>query len=223
MGLHPPKRFDKIVDIDYCHIQTKLANEILVEIKKESLSLNLEPYDIINHKGFLRNVIIKHPRFSNQVMVNLVTAYKNHDALLPIVQKVQKISKNIKSIINTINSGKSDSSYGMPKDLLYGENFIVEKLGVYEFEISADSFFQTNSLQALNLYEYIKDEALLSGQEIIYDFYCGTGTISLFLSKNAQKVFGFEIVESAIIDAKKMLLEIMLKMLIFFVVTFLKC
>ena len=140
LGLHPPKRFDKIVDIDYCHIQTKLANEILVEIKKESLSLNLEPYDIINHKGFLRNVIIKHPRFSNQVMVNLVTAYKNHDALLPIVQKVQKISKNIKSIINTINSGKSDSSYGMPKDLLYGENFIVEKLGVYEFEISADSF-----------------------------------------------------------------------------------
>ena len=203
LGLHPPKRFDKIVDIDYCHIQTKLANEILVEIKKESLSLNLEPYDIINHKGFLRNVIIKHPRFSNQVMVNLVTAYKNHDALLPIVQKVQKISKNIKSIINTINSGKSDSSYGMPKDLLYGENFIVEKLGVYEFEISADSFFQTNSLQALNLYEYIKDEALLSGQEIIYDFYCGTGTISLFLCKNAQKVFGFEIVESAIIDAKK--------------------
>ena len=203
LGLHPPKRFDKIVDIDYCHIQTKLANEILIVIKKESLNLKLEPYDIINHKGFLRNVIIKHPRFSNQIMVNIVTAYKNHDALLPIVEKVQKISPNIKSIINTINSGKSDSSYGMPKNLLFGENFIIEKLGMYEFEISADSFFQTNSFQALNLYEYIRDEALLSGKETIYDFFCGTGTISLFLSEKAKKVFGFEIVESAIIDAKK--------------------
>ena len=203
LGLHPPKRFDKIVDIDYCHIQTKLANEILSVVKKECLSQNLKPYDIINHEGFLRNIIIKHPKFSNQVMINIVTAYKDHDILLPVINKIKSISPNIKSIINTINSKKGDSSYGMPKELLFGDKYIIEKLGEYEFEISADSFFQTNSIQALNLYEYIKNEVISNEKKIIYDFYCGTGTISLFLSKYAKKVFGFEIVESAIIDAKK--------------------
>ena len=91
----------------------------------------------------------------------------------------------------------------MPQNLLYGENFIVEHLNEFKFEISADSFFQTNSIQALNMYEYVRDECNLSGSEIIYDFYCGTGTISIFVAKNAKKVYGFEIVESAIKDAKK--------------------
>ena len=203
LGLHPPRRFDKIVDIDNCEIQTKLANKILALIKKESIKNELCPYDIINHIGFIRNVVIKHPKYSNQVMINIITAYKDDKLLIPIVDKLKKLSPNIKSIINTINDKKSDSAYGMPQNLLYGENFIVEYLNEFEFEISADSFFQTNSIQALNMYEYVRDECKLSGSEIIYDFYCGTGTISIFVAKNAKKVYGFEIVESAIKDANK--------------------
>ena len=203
LGLHPPRRFDKIVDIDNCEIQTKLSNKILALIKKESIKNKLCPYDIINHIGFIRNVIIKHPKHSNQVMINIITAYKDDKLLMPIVNKLKKLSPNIKSIINTINDKKSDSAYGMPQNLLYGENFIVEYLNEFEFEISADSFFQTNSIQALNMYEYVRDECKLSGAEIIYDFYCGTGTISIFVAKNAKKVYGFEIVESAIKDANK--------------------
>ena len=203
LGLHPPRRFDKIVDVDNCDIQTKLANKILALIKKEAIENELAPYDIINHTGFMRNVVIKHPKYSDQVMINIITAYKQDELLIPIVSKLKKISPNIKSIINTINDKKSDSAYGMPQNLLYGENFIVEHLNEFEFEISADSFFQTNSIQALNMYEYIRNECNLSGSEIIYDFYCGTGTISIFVAKNAKKVYGFEIVESAIKDAKK--------------------
>ena len=203
LGLHPPRRFDKIVDVDNCDIQTKLANKILALIKKETIENELTPYDIINHTGFMRNVVIKHPKYSDQVMINIITAYKQDELLIPIVSKLKKISPNIKSIINTINDKKSDSAYGMPQNLLYGENFIVEHLNEFEFEISADSFFQTNSIQALNMYEYIRNECNLSGSEIIYDFYCGTGTISIFVAKNAKKVYGFEIVESAIKDAKK--------------------
>jgi len=203
LGLHPPRRFDKIVDVDNCDIQTKLANKILALIKKESIENELDPYDIINHTGFIRNVVIKHPKYSDQVMINIITAYKQDELLMPIVSKLKKISPNIKSIINTINDKKSDSAYGMPQNLLYGENFIVEHLNEFEFEISADSFFQTNSIQALNMYEYVRDECNLSGSEIVYDFYCGTGTISIFVAKNAKKVYGFEIVESAIKDAKK--------------------
>ena len=183
LGLHPQKRFDKIVDLDNCEIQTKLANKILKIIKKECIEKKIEPYDILKHKGFMRNIIIKHPKYSNEVMVNIVTAYEKNELLNSIVSKVQKISSNIKSIINTINNKKSDISYGMPKKILYGEKFIVENLNEFEFEISADSFFQTNSIQALKMYEHIKSESKLTGHEIIYDFYCGTGTISIFLSK----------------------------------------
>ena len=203
LGLHPPKRFDKIVDVDNCEIQTKLANKILTLIKKESIENDLVPYDIINHTGFIRNVVIKHPKYSDQVMINIITAYEKVEFLMPIVYKLKKISPNIKSIINTINDKKSDSAYGMPQKLLYGENFIVEYLNEFKFEISADSFFQTNSIQALNMYEYVRNECKLSGSEIVYDFYCGTGTISIFVAKNAKKVYGFEIVASAIKDAKK--------------------
>ena len=203
LGLHPPRRFDKIVDVDNCDIQTKLANKILALIKKESIENILDPYDIINHTGFIRNIVIKHPKYSNQVMINIITAYKQDELLIPIISKLKKISPNIKSIINTINDKKSDSAYGMPQNLLYGKNFIVEYLNEFEFEISADSFFQTNSIQALNMYEYVRDECNLNGSEIVYDFYCGTGTISIFIAKNARKVYGFEIVESAIKDAKK--------------------
>ncbi len=203
LGLHPPRRFDKIVDIDNCEIQTKLSNQILTTLKTESIEQKLIPYDIINHKGFIRNVIIKHPKYSDQVMVNIVTAYENIDLLMPIVSKIKKISSNIKSIINTINDKKSDSAYGMPQKVLYGEKVIVEYLNNFKFEISADSFFQTNSMQALEMYEYVRHECNLTGSEVVYDFYCGTGTISIFVAENAKKVYGFEIVESSIKDAKK--------------------
>ena len=203
LGLHPPKRFDKIVDLDNCDIQTKLANKILALIKKESIKNNLDPYDIINHTGFIRNIIIKHPKYSNQVMINIITAYEQDELLMPIVSKLKKLSSNIKSIINTINDKKSDSAYGMPQKLLYGKKFIIEYLDKFKFEISADSFFQTNSIQALKMYKYIRSECNLNGSEVVYDFYCGTGTISIFVAKNAKKVYGFEVVESAIEDAKK--------------------
>ena len=203
LGLHPPRRFDKIVDIDNCDIQTELSNKILQQIKIDAISNNLEPYDFIKHTGFLRNIIIKHPKFSNEVMVNIVTAYNDEEALAPLVESIKNISKNIKSILNTINNKKSDVSYGEPKKLLFGNDFIYETLENYKFKISADSFFQTNSTQALEMYQHIKNECKLTGKEIVYDFYCGTGTISIFVAKDAKNVFGFEIVESAIYDAKK--------------------
>ena len=90
LGLHPPRRFDKIVDVDNCDIQTKLANKILALIKKESIENNLDPYDIINHTGFIRNIVIKHPKYSNQVMINIITAYKQDDILIPIISELKK-------------------------------------------------------------------------------------------------------------------------------------
>tara|TARA_B100000614_G_scaffold114181_1_gene102583 strand:- start:11397 stop:12803 length:1407 start_codon:yes stop_codon:yes gene_type:complete len=201
LGLHPPKRFDKIVDIDNCDLQSKIANEILIIIKDMVLSFDLIPYDIINHKGFLRNVVVKHTKFANQIMINIVTAYQDEKSLKPIINELKKISPNIVSIINTINDKKSDSFIGEKQNLLFGKDIIIENLSDFQFQISADSFFQPNSEQALKMYNHIKSESNIKSHETIYDFYCGTGTISIFLSKEAKKVIGFEIVEAAIKDA----------------------
>ena len=200
IGLHPKGRFDKTIDIQSCEIQSKVANQIINNVRDTSIKSKLIPYDIKKHTGFLRQLVIRSADYNNETMVIIVTSKKDHAKLSPIVKSLSKM-KEVKSIINNVNSRKADVSYSDEQYLLYGEDFITEKLGKYKFKISPDSFFQTKSKQAKKLYDIIKKEADLNGSEIIYDLYCGTGTIGIYLSDKAKKVFGFEIIPSAIDDA----------------------
>ena len=200
IGLHPKGRFDKIIDIQSCEIQSHIANQIINTVRDIAIELKIIPYDIKKHVGFLRQLVIRSADYNNETMVIIVTSKKDHDKLSPIIKELSKI-KEIKSIINNVNSRKADVSYSEEQYILYGEDSITEKLGTYKFKISPDSFFQTNSKQAKKLYDIIKDEADLKGDEIVYDLYCGTGTIGIYLSDKAKKIFGFEIIHSAIDDA----------------------
>ena len=200
LGLHPKGRFDKIIDIESCEIQSDIANKIVTISREISIKNNLIPYDIKKHVGFLRQLVIRSSSFNNETMIILVTSKNDQKKLSPIVKALSKI-KEVKCIINSINKRKADVSSSPEQYLLYGDDFIIEKLGNYKFKISADSFFQTNSKQAEKLYDIIKKEADLKGNEIIYDLYCGTGTIGIYLSDKAKKVFGFEVISSAIDDA----------------------
>ena len=200
IGLHPKGRFDKTIDLEDCKIQTKIANHIVDIVRKVSIENKLEPYDIKNHTGFLRQLVIRSANYKNETMVIIVTSTNDNEKLTPIVEELKKINE-VKSIINNVNRKKADVSYSEEQYLIYGDDFITEKLGTYKFKISPDSFFQTNSNQAKVLYDLVKKEAELKGDEIIYDLYCGTGTIGIYLSKKAKKVFGFEIIPSAIDDA----------------------
>ena len=200
IGLHPKGRFDKIIDIQSCEIQSHIANQIINTVRDIAIELKIIPYDIKKHVGFLRQLVIRSADYNNETMVIIVTSKKDHDKLSPIIKELSKI-KEIKSIINNVNSRKADISYSEEQYILYGEDSITEKLGKYKFKISPDSFFQTNSKQAKKLYDIIKDEADLKGDEIVYDLYCGTGTIGIYLSDKAKKIFGFEIIHSAIDDA----------------------
>ena len=200
IGLHPKGRFDKIIDIQSCEIQSHIANQIINTVRDIAIELKIIPYDIKKHIGFLRQLVIRSADYNNETMVIIVTSKKDHDKLSPIIKELSKI-KEIKSIINNVNSRKADVSYSEEQYILYGEDSITEKLGKYKFKISPDSFFQTNSKQAKKLYDIIKDEADLKGDEIVYDLYCGTGTIGIYLSDKAKKIFGFEIIHSAIDDA----------------------
>jgi len=201
IGLHVPKRFDKILNINQCHINHKTFNDIISICKQVSNKEKLIPYDVVKHTGFLRYLMIRIGVHTDEIMINFVTAGFEPKMMYPFVDAIKNEIPNISSIVNTINNEKNNTATGNTK-LLHGKEFITEKIGKYHFKISANSFFQTNSYQVKNLYEYIKKSAKLDKNDILYDLYCGTGTIGIYLSKYVKKIYGIEIVEDAIIDAK---------------------
>ena len=204
LGLHIPGRFDKILDINNCYIQPEIGNRILSVTRDVCLSnRELRPYDPKSHIGFLRFLMLRYGMNTQDLMVNIVTAYHDIDKLTPLTDALLKEFSEITSLVNNVNTRKADVAFGESETLLYGEPSIKEKLGDLTFEISANSFFQTNTGQGEILYQEIKDATNLNGDEILYDLYCGTGTIGLYLSKKAKKIFGFEVIRSALDDAEK--------------------
>ena len=201
LGLHPRGVWYKVIDINNCYLHPPIANEILQFVKK--ITIKLKPYDIKQHSGFLRGLIIRTAENTDDIMINFITKENKISLLEPIVNLLIKKYPQITSIINNINRSKANISKGESQNILYGKNFIIEKLGEYNFIISPDSFFQVNTKQAKLLYDIILEEASLTGTEIVYDLFCGTGSIALYLSQYAKYIYGFEIVESAIRDAKQ--------------------
>tara|TARA_Y100001970_G_scaffold156460_1_gene191441 strand:- start:14775 stop:16181 length:1407 start_codon:yes stop_codon:yes gene_type:complete len=204
LGLHIPGRFDKILDIKNCHIQPEIGNKILSLTREVCLKHSeLRPYDPRSHIGFLRFLMIRYGINTGDLMVNLVTSYHDINKISPLTDALLENFPEITSLVNNVNTRKADVAFGEYETLLFGESFIREKIDDFTFEISANSFFQTNTFQGEILYEEVKNLIGLKGDEIVYDLYCGTGTIALFLSKNAKTVYGFEVIRSALDDAEK--------------------
>jgi 23S rRNA (uracil1939-C5)-methyltransferase len=203
LGLHIPGRFDKILDINECHIQPKIGNDILNFVREKAIELKLKPFDVKTHIGFLRHLVLRFGANTDEIMVNIVTSYENTDFLFPLVQDLIKKFPQITSVINNINTRKGDTAFGEYEILMHGDPIITDKIGDLTFEISANSFFQTNTLQAEELYQAVLDGADLTGEETVYDLYCGTGSISLFLAQKAKAVYGFEMIRSAVEDAQR--------------------
>ncbi|MBT7377275.1 MAG: 23S rRNA (uracil(1939)-C(5))-methyltransferase RlmD [Candidatus Marinimicrobia bacterium] len=201
LGLHVPGRYDKILNINECHIQSKDSNRILEILKEMTVDLKLAPYDIKAHTGFMRHLMIRHGGSTDEIMVNIVTSRDEHEKLQSIVDRLTEELPNIVSIVNNITSRRAGVSTGDQQILLFGKDTINDKLGDYEYMISADSFFQTNTHQAKRLYDIIKEEAALTRDDVLYDLFCGTGSISIYLAKSAKIVYGFELVMSAVQDA----------------------
>ncbi len=201
LGLHIPGRFDKILDIQDCYLHPKLGNEILNTVRTLAKEQGLKPYDQKTHIGFLRHLVLRFGLNTDQFMINIVTSYENPDLLDPLVEKLMEKFPQVTSVINTINTKKADTAYGDYELLYHGSPTIQEELDGITFEISSTSFFQTNTSQAKRLYGAVKSAAKLTGKEIIYDLYCGTGTIALSLSTYAEEVHGFELIDTAVEDA----------------------
>ena len=203
LGMHIPERWDKILNIDRCYIMPELGNEILIKVKSLVQELALQPYNQKTHNGFLRYLMMRFGVNTGDLLVNLVTAYENTDLLNPLVNKLTKAFPQITTIVNNINTRKADVAFGEYELHLHGKPALEEKLGKLTFEISANSFFQTNTLMAEKLYQTALKGAHLTGEEVVFDLYCGTGSISLFLAQKAKEVHGFEVIVSAVEDATR--------------------
>ncbi|MGH2649531.1 MAG: 23S rRNA (uracil(1939)-C(5))-methyltransferase RlmD, partial [Ginsengibacter sp.] len=167
-----------------------------------SLANNYSYYNIKEHKGWLRNAIIRKST-TGELMVNLVFGYDDEKEREKICNHLLGKLPSITTLLYTINSKRNDTIYDLEPKTVAGKGFIIERLENFSFKISPKSFFQTNTKQAERLYDVVKKFAALQGNEIIYDLYCGTGSIGIFLSNNAKAIVGVDVVEDAINDAKE--------------------
>ncbi len=201
LGFHIPKMWDKILDINKCHLQEDPSNAIRNEIRDFANLNNLTFFNPRSHEGLLRTLML---RTSSTGEIMLLIQFfeddkKNRELLLDhLYNKFPKIT----SLQYVINNKANDTLYDTNIQLYKGRDYILEEMEGLKFSINAKSFYQTNSDQAFELYKITRDFAGLSGNEIVYDLYTGTGTIAQFVSKNAKKVIGVESVPEAIEDAK---------------------
>ena len=200
-GLHVKSRFDKIVDVNDCHINGKLSNKIFQFIKQDLHKYNIIPFDIKKRTGFLRNVIIRQGHATNQILINFIITQSDNSCLIPIAKNLVREFDEIKSVLSSTVKRNSGSSFSDEEKILWGEDYITEKINENIYKISSNSFFQTNSKQAKVLYDLIIQIAGFKGNEIVYDLYCGTGSIGLHIAKHVKMVYGIEVVMSAVIDA----------------------
>ncbi len=196
------KHSHDIIDIKECFIHHKINIKIIEIIKKFMIKNKIEPYDEITHKGLVRHILTRIGFATNEIMICLVINGKYLDNKNELIEDLLKID-GVKSIVLNINEKQTNVILGNQVKVLWGKEYIIDEIGEIKFKISALSFFQVNTFQTNKLYEKVLEFAELKGNETVVDAYCGVGSISLFLAKSARLVYGIEIVEEAIIDARK--------------------
>jgi 23S rRNA (uracil1939-C5)-methyltransferase len=201
LGFHPPGAFDKVIDIQHCSLQQEPANHIRNTIRTIALSQELSFYDPRNHEGFLRTLLL---RVTTLGEIMVVIAFGEDDAkkISLFLDEVKTALPEITSLFYCVNTKMNDSLYDLEMHHLAGKSFIHERLGHVTYKIGPKSFFQTNTRQAVNLYNIVKEFANLTGTEIVYDLYTGLGSIALYLAANAKHIIGIEEIPAAIEDAK---------------------
>lgn len=202
LGFHVPRRFDRVVDLEECHLQADPSNEIRLALRDFALEKDLSFYDIFEHRGLLRNLIIRNSN-TGDLMVIVQFGMDAPTEIEEVMHFLSKRFPQITSLQYIINTKKNETFHDLPVVLYRGEPFITEEMEDLRFEVAAKSFFQTNSRQALTLYRVAREFADLKGDELVFDLYTGTGTIANFVAKKARQVIGIEYVEQAILDARK--------------------
>jgi 23S rRNA (uracil1939-C5)-methyltransferase len=206
LGFHAPGCYSKAIDIDHCDLSTEEMNIALNTVRafclrhKEELPI----YSTRSHTGELRNLMVRHGGQTGEFMVNLVTSTHHPDLMQTLCKElIAALGDRLTTFVNNTTSAKNTVAFGEKEFVLHGPGTITDRLGDYTYRISANSFFQTNTVQAETLYLQIMETARLQPTDIVYDLFCGTGSIALFASGHCQKVLGVEMVESSVNDARE--------------------
>jgi len=201
LGYHIPGRFDKILDIEHCYLQADPSNEIRNKVREYALDAQISFYNLKNHEGSLRNLIIR-TSSTGELMVIVVFAYADEDQIEGMMKFIASEFPGINSLLYIINHKKNDTIFDQEIHTYKGADHIFENMDGLKFKIGPKSFYQTNSAQAFELYKIARDFAEFKGDELVYDLYTGAGTIANFIAGKVKNVIGIEYVPTAIEDAK---------------------
>lgn len=201
LGFHVPGRFDKILDIDHCYLQQDPSNTIRNKVRQYAVDNHISFYDLREHQGALRNLIIR-TASTGETMVIVVFAYPTREQINSLMDYINQEFSELASLLYIVNQKRNDTIFDQEIVTYAGRDYIFEEMEGLRFKVGPKSFYQTNSLQAYELYKITRDFAGLSGNEIVYDLYTGAGTIANFVARSAKAVIGIEYVPTAIEDAK---------------------
>jgi 23S rRNA (uracil1939-C5)-methyltransferase len=206
LGMHQADRYDVVIDIDRCLLQSDVMNSLLAEtraiVRERGLSV-YEPTPDGEGRGLLRFVTLREGRRTGQAMVNVVASAPDVEAVAPVAEHLRARVPSTASVLLNVNAQKASVAVGTEEHLLLGRDTITERLGDVDFQISANSFFQTNTLQAERLFALVKDACALTGAETVIDLFSGTGAISLLLARTSRHLYGVELAAAAVADAMR--------------------
>jgi len=201
-GLHAPGRYDKILNLQECHLQEKISFRLLDFVRNYCIEHNIPAFDTHKNEGFMRHLVIRTSDYTDDLMVNLVTYKDEPDTVQGLKDALLKEFPKITTVVNNVNDQHNPTAIGRFEHVLYGPGYIVDKIGSHSFKIHANAFFQTNTRQAEKLYNVAREYADLDEGGHLFDLYCGVGTLSLYMADKADKVTGIELVEVAIENAR---------------------
>ena len=201
VGLHVADRYDSVLDVERCLLQSDGMNALLDEARRYFAEHQLSVYEQHSGEGLLRFLMLREGRRTAEVMANVVTASPAVSELAPLAERLRARLPATSSVVMNVNPKKASVAVGVEEHLLGGRDHVREQIGGLIFQISANSFFQTNTVQAERLFELVLESAELTGQETVVDLYSGTGAISLLLAQRSRWVYGIELAQAAVDDA----------------------
>jgi 23S rRNA (uracil1939-C5)-methyltransferase len=201
LGLHQADRYDVVLDIDRCLLQSETMNTLLDETRRQARDRALPVWDGATEEGLLRFVSLREGRRTGDAMVNIVAASPDLERLMPLADALRAAVPATASVVLNVNAKKASVAVGSEEHVLLGRETITESLGGLAFQVSANSFFQTNTAQAERLFGLVEDACAFEGHETVFDLYSGTGAISLLLARRCRRVYGIEVAPAAVADA----------------------
>ncbi len=201
VGLHAAERYDVVLDIERCLLQSETMNALLDEFRRQARGRGLSVWEPQSERGLLRFLTLREGRRTGEAMVNVVASAPDVTALVPVAEALKLRVPATASVLLNVNDKKASVAIGSEEHLLLGRDQITESLDGVSFQVSANSFFQTNTVQAERLFAIVAEACALEGHETVLDLYSGTGAISLLLARRAARVYGVELSAAAVADA----------------------